>query len=343
MKSQPLLSICIPTYNRQNELRKTLTIIDEQFLNVPNEFKNRIEIFISDNHSEYNVVSLVAEFKPRLEIDLKVNEKNIGGTLNYESCFCNATGKYVLILSDDDHFLDGALGEIVTCLLQLDPDIVFLPFTPISANLRCNQSSLMLERNQFLKAVGMLPSLLSACIFRRDLIGGAFGRYLDTNMHHYFYFLHALEHGERFVYFNRQVLYCPYEGNAGGYNWYAVFGDQFFRIVEEFDAHRIDRRILTSIQRNLILSRILPTYFNHRIQGFTINRNFSKCSDREIFRILWKRCRHFVVFWLGFFPIYVLHPIILRTIKLVYTNIRQLIFKLQDYAYKYIAKNRRCG
>ena len=77
MKS-PLLSICIPTYNRGNYLRKCLQSIEIQLDKKPH-LQNLVEIVISDNHSTDTTKEVVNEFIPKFShIKYVVNEKNVG-------------------------------------------------------------------------------------------------------------------------------------------------------------------------------------------------------------------------------------------------------------------------
>jgi glycosyltransferase involved in cell wall biosynthesis len=324
---QALLSICIPTFNRPAELRKTLSIVATQVAALPENMAGLVECIVSDNHSSYDAGSVIAEFAARLDLDLSVQDRNVGPTLNFEFCYARAHGRFVLILSDDDHLVPGALAAVLQVLAAHDPDIVFLPFTPMPKTADDFDQPRRLERNDFLASVGVLPSLISACILKRDRITDVLGSYLDTNIHHYHYFLHALEHGETFYAFSHQMLECPYEHNAGGYNWFAVFGEQFYRIVDEFPARRIHRAILTAIERRLLVDRIIPTFVNRRILGYTISAKFDDDSERKIFSTLSIRCRRFWAFWLILVPLYLTPARILVGLKRFYHFQKAFLFR----------------
>lgn len=326
MRPQPLLSICIPTYNRPDELWNALKILSHQICGLSDELQNKIHCFVSDNHSNHDASDIVSEFASNISIELEIQPNNIGPTLNFEYCFQRATGDYVLILSDDDHLTEGSIADILDCLLERNPDILFLPFSPLPES---EIKTISLERNTFLAHVEMLPTLISSCIFRRKLIAEVFGRYLDTNMHHYHYFLHAVEYGMRFETFCRQILISPYEHNSGGYNWFSVFGDQLFRIIDEFEAYNIDRKILNTIERELLLRRIIPTFINRRVHGITISHKFEEDSVDNIAKIISKRCRRFLAYWLIFLPIYLVPENLLRVTKKIY-NRKNQIFKVKQ-------------
>ena len=74
MREVPILSICIPTYNRSEHLRKTLDSIIRQ-----KEFATKqVEIVISDNASTDNTEIVAREYCERYSnIFYYKNEKNI--------------------------------------------------------------------------------------------------------------------------------------------------------------------------------------------------------------------------------------------------------------------------
>jgi hypothetical protein len=105
-----LLTIVIPTYNREERLIKELKSI---FLQP--EYKN-IEIVILDNHSNYNIThSLVQNFSPEelLNIELVINPFNIGGEGNLSNSFKFCKTKYMWLLGDDDETLNDSIKTIL--------------------------------------------------------------------------------------------------------------------------------------------------------------------------------------------------------------------------------------
>lgn len=90
----PLVSICIPTYNREDSICDALNCAVNQ------TYKN-IEILVSDNCSTDNTVNLVKKIKdPRIK--LVVHKKNLGMVPNWNFCIQKAKGKYVKFLHSDD-------------------------------------------------------------------------------------------------------------------------------------------------------------------------------------------------------------------------------------------------
>lgn len=325
MTSDLLLSICIPTFNRPHELSESLRILGDELKRLKLEDSDSIAILVSDNNSDtYNVDQLVLQQSELKNLSIFKQEKNIGASSNFEFCYKQATGKYVWILSDDDHVKQGMLEKVLNIINGQEPDLVFLPF---SCQNETNDFSLRMERNQFLLRTGVLPTLVSSWIVRRSLIEKKFGNYIDSNLHQYYYFLCAVEAGENFVYVQQQVLYCPYENNSGGYNWFSTFCASFYRIINEFPAKKIHRRTLRHIQNKMLIDRIVPTYFNTRIDGFTISDKFDRTKNIDIISLVFRYTHKLLAFWLVFIPIAIIPVALLNRLKSLYLWQKSFLFK----------------
>lgn len=91
---QPLVSICIPTYNVEKTIAETLTSIIDQ------TYKN-LEIIISDNTSTDNTLTILNKFNdPR--INIYRTSKTIIAEKNFSRCIELATGDYIAIFHADD-------------------------------------------------------------------------------------------------------------------------------------------------------------------------------------------------------------------------------------------------
>jgi abequosyltransferase len=105
MKNNPLLSICIPTYNRSEILDKTL----QSLFNNPDFDINIVEVIVSDNSSTDNTRNVV--FKYPL-VKYFCNEYNLGDA-NFDIVLSYATGDYIKLFNDTIIFNDGALKKML--------------------------------------------------------------------------------------------------------------------------------------------------------------------------------------------------------------------------------------
>ena len=122
LNKQPLLSICIPTYNRAEILRRTLAKITSD-----KDFDEDIEIVISDNASTDNTQKVCQEFCASYKnIHYYKNDENINDS-NFFLVLSKGRGKYVKLSNDTITYKTGALKSIKEKIQQasLDENIFF--------------------------------------------------------------------------------------------------------------------------------------------------------------------------------------------------------------------------
>ncbi len=118
----PLLSICILTYNRAPTLRATLDSILPQVSAEP-----RIEVVVSDNASTDNTPTVIQEFSERYaSLRYHRNPQNLGFDGNVIACIEQARGAYVAFFSDDDIALPNTFQRIAAELDARAPAILYL-------------------------------------------------------------------------------------------------------------------------------------------------------------------------------------------------------------------------
>jgi glycosyltransferase involved in cell wall biosynthesis len=93
-KVMPLLSICIPTYNRINKLQKLIFNI----LNFPSQ---DIEVVVVNNASTDNTLEVLSQIEDR-RLSIYSNDVNIGGMRNIIMSLSKSSGIYTLFCLDKD-------------------------------------------------------------------------------------------------------------------------------------------------------------------------------------------------------------------------------------------------
>ncbi|MDP2090202.1 MAG: glycosyltransferase family 2 protein [Candidatus Gracilibacteria bacterium] len=118
MNNNELVSIIIPTYNREKIIGETIECAINQ------SYKN-IEIIIGDNYSTDNTFSIIEKYaKNDNRITLFKNKENLGPVRNWQECINKAKGKYLKILWSDDLISKDFIEETIK-LFDKDTAFVF--------------------------------------------------------------------------------------------------------------------------------------------------------------------------------------------------------------------------
>lgn len=99
----PLLSICVPTYNRAKYLREALENITSD-----SDFDSRVEIVISDNASTDDTPIVGNEYSKKYP-----NIKNVRDA-NFKLVLRRASGKYLKLSNDTLRYRPGTIGKILS-------------------------------------------------------------------------------------------------------------------------------------------------------------------------------------------------------------------------------------
>lgn len=106
---EPIVSFCIPTYNRGRYLASLLETLASELGAFPYSF----EVVIGDNASPDNTAETIAVHQDRLPIRHLRHATNIGGFPNWQFVMSQARGRYIVYVSDDDSILGRQVAETI--------------------------------------------------------------------------------------------------------------------------------------------------------------------------------------------------------------------------------------
>ena len=108
----PLVSICIPSFNRPQQINSLLGSLDCDW--------TKVEIVICEDNApkRLEVRQQVQEFckRTKYKIRYEENKKNLGFDGNLRNLVQHASGKFILFMGDDDLFVPGKLDDFLTFL-----------------------------------------------------------------------------------------------------------------------------------------------------------------------------------------------------------------------------------
>jgi len=172
--NKPLLSICIPTYNRAHYLKECLDSIVAQFND--SEVRDNVEVVVSDNASLDKTRELAEEYCRKFNnIKYFRNNENIGFDLNVASVVEKASGEYCWYMGDDDVIGNQSLRFIIDFLKKHGVAVFTVKTAPLKelsvfarVKIPGNAAIFLNSPNEFLER-GYCLGIFSVLGFRRDL------------------------------------------------------------------------------------------------------------------------------------------------------------------------------
>lgn len=261
MTSQPILSICIPTWNRAVFLDTSLASFKKQIDDINAE---DIELFISDNCSEDNTSSIVKKYIDEgMPITYNRNDENIGAARNFLKCMEWASGKYILLLGDDDILNPGSLNLIVDSLKGNDYGVAFIhKFDNVEEEIKEYN-----DLESFYKQISYWFTFMSGCIFLKEVVPQIeWQKYVNTHLLQMPYYIASASLRKNNLLINKPIIQEGLDKSSnGGYNFYEVFVQNYLNIWHEF----VDKKILSKscfrfIKKDIYVNFIDRT-FNYRL------------------------------------------------------------------------------
>lgn len=112
---KPVLSICIPVYNRKMIFKSMLKEVCESLLG----YENETEIVISDNASLDNLAEVIKEIShlyPTVDFKYYKNKENIGLAANFMEVASKANGIFCWIIGSDDFVKRNAVKKLLNII-----------------------------------------------------------------------------------------------------------------------------------------------------------------------------------------------------------------------------------
>jgi glycosyltransferase involved in cell wall biosynthesis len=118
---QPLLTVCIITYNHARYIRQAINGVLKQEVNFP------ISILIADDCSKDGTRDILIEYKEKHPdlINLILQEKNVGPAQNWVDLITAPSSKYIAYLEGDDYWIDKTKLQKQVNFLEANPDHSF--------------------------------------------------------------------------------------------------------------------------------------------------------------------------------------------------------------------------
>jgi len=282
-----LLSICIPTYNRSEILNGNLSRIHNQIKgkNLP------IEIIVSDNCSADNTADIVqAHISEGMPINYIRNNENLGMDGNFAQCYRRASGKYILVLGDDDYLRKGKLEKLLDYLSKGEYGLVHLKVASNSTeDIQVFDSS-----EEFLKNISFwITYITSNIVNSKYVIGHDFEKYFGTYLTIVpLYLTSATSKDKNLLIYDRIFEDGKDSKTNGGYNFFEVFVTNYLSIWKQYAR----KNKITNILYSYIKYDIFKKYVVDRVIILLILKqkgNFKTKSGWKILMYNYGYCPYF--------------------------------------------------
>lgn len=239
MNHCPLLSICIPTYNRAPLLAETLQSVIYQ---LDESTYSLVEIVVSDNASTDDTPELLSRLHssyPSIRFRHFREPHTVLRAENYWKVVRAAQGTFAYIISDDDILVPGALVRILNELASHPTIDALAPSTSVFRNRPEEvefssfpaEDRLIQNRDEALEYVGTMLTHVSCLVFRREIVlGNDYSGTLGSDLTNSYLFVDVLARNGG-CYAISQICLAIRVNDAIGYDLVEVFVTNFDRLL----------------------------------------------------------------------------------------------------------------
>lgn len=268
---KPLLTIAIPTFNRADYLRANLDQLRSELRGVAD---GTVELFVSDNCSPDKTPQVVAAaVADGMSIRYLRNEANLGWGPNFAQSYAQAAGKFVLLLGDDDLFVDGSLKPLLARLASADYGVVVVGAYGYDDDFRAEypgdygEEFEFGESNAFFEKVGLRITFTSACVINKSVIPGqSLDRYENGDLATLPLVLRAAIAAQRNLLITRFVI-AGKRQNSFNYDYAKAFVKELWSTYDDHASPGLTPRTIRSIEKTQ-----LRTYYPFYAFDFRLAR-----------------------------------------------------------------------
>jgi abequosyltransferase len=162
MITNPIISFCIPTFNRVDWCCEALLSILNQ--NPTEEVEICVSINFSDS-SYSSLINLVNSSNYANIIKLFEHKNEISLDENHHFVVNMANGTFVYLLGDDDILLPGSIYDLISLIKKSNPDLVVLNGNKINKDSKVIGQHFFLDSKEYLDAKDAFNDLRDKCTF----------------------------------------------------------------------------------------------------------------------------------------------------------------------------------
>ena len=250
-----LLSICIPTYNRSVQLKKTLDSIVEE----PIFLSKKIEVIVSDNVSTDDTADMMQDYCNKFEnIKYSRNLSN-NGFMNIISVLGLARGKLCKVVNDYLVLNKGTLNRLVTLAEEHNAEDTFFFFA--NGFVKGKKDTQVDSFDKFIDKISYWCTFVGGfCIWKKD-----FDLLKDCEINKMFphtSLLFQMVSKKKYIIIHGVFFENQKVEKKGGYDLFNVFAVQFLNMLSSLkDNSLISPITFKHIKRDLFYNFLVMWYY----------------------------------------------------------------------------------
>jgi len=269
--NRPLLSISIPTWNRASILEIALSQLLPQLI----EFKDCIELIISDNCSTDNTSEVINNFKLKfksLNIIHFTQQQNTGYYGNFKKCKELANGCFFWLLSDNEFINNGLISTIIS-LIKNNEDISSLHlvdwenYSDEKSFKNVNYRWEKVSNGDLITLAGYKLTLISAVIFKnyKSNDTSIFEKFKGNSFLGFVLFLDSLSTNDKSIMLYSNSLISKYSKVS-----FNVF-DSFTKDMKKCVDYGLEKKVLNPNTEENLMNSIIENLTKHHYASYRIN------------------------------------------------------------------------
>lgn len=296
---QPLVSICIPTYNRAECLKETLSSIVCQ-----EEFKDGyVEVVVSDNASTDNTEQVGSSYEKKYSgIHYYRNKKNILGE-NLPLVLSRASGKLRKLNNDTAVLLPGSLKYLCEIEKKYENDRPVIFFSNGKNYLKNTQDNEILTFRKFIRKMSFWVTWMPTfSIWDTDCDNIAENTAgCELSLWHVVHLYLLGSRKDKIALCQNPIMRVIVPGEKDiSYGLYKVFYENYFKIIDSY----VDKGIVTENDRDYLEKDLLINFFPYWIARSELNNSrFKYSKDEDLKKCVYDHY-HNKPYWKEFLSVY---------------------------------------
>jgi abequosyltransferase len=324
--ASPLLSICIPTYNRAYYLRDCLLSV----IAAAKGYEHEVNIIVSDNASEDDTPIVVESIRSLYSNFHYVRRTtNIGAGRNFRYVASLAKTPYVWVFGDDDMMSESAIRKVLA-RLTAGFNLVVCNFSvwtkDFSSNIKRaalpgSEDKIFNSPDALMQEFGPVLGYISSVVIRKTSILELPSEKYEAFVEYGFSFMFAVYKGAciscKAAYVAEPVV-LNRSGNSGDYDWYKYFVTGLSVIFDELKTDGYSSAAIKSAKQ-MVISRYV-------LMNLLVRKRDQK-SMNGLFSLMYKNYKSYWLFWFGIFPIFLIPSKLVWIAWLLRKRVKETLIK----------------